>query len=166
MQRGTFWPKGNGCWSTRKRRPKEGVAGGYPVTVCGAGNSGGTGGIRSTSSPVVKQKRRRVSVVPAGECRNPGIPFLPALESGDYGRGRGGFQGTDNMQLNSIQAQDKATAIRLIESLACKLVELDYEDGGLDVLELGKRCRIMVWCRGRFRLSSSICCWRVHLYAA
>jgi hypothetical protein len=70
------------------------------------------------------------------------------------------------MQLNSIQAQDKATAIRLIESLACKLVELDYEDGGLDVLELGKRCRIMVWCWDRFRLSSSICYWQGRLYAA
>lgn len=42
------------------------------------------------------------------------------------------------MQMNIAKAHDKAEAVRLIEEQAAGAVDLDYEEGANDVIELGR----------------------------
>lgn len=58
----------------------------------------------------------------------------------------------DKMQMDTVKANDKAEAVRLIEGQSPGVVDLDYEEGAQDFNELGKlgrKWRVAVMFRGQ-----------------
>lgn len=56
------------------------------------------------------------------------------------------------MQMDTVKAHDKAEAVRLIEDQAASAVDLDYEAGAQDFIELGRlgrKWRVAVMFRGQ-----------------